>query len=81
MPATDVTQRFATIERESPEEYNFEHFRAKHLLKDIQRTVQEWGIHPGEEAPDFELPTVDGGPVRLSALRGRPVVLRFGSFT
>lgn len=81
MAATDVTQRFATIPRESREAYNFEHFRAKHLLKDMQRTAQEWGIRPGEEAPDFELPTVDGGSLRLSERRGRPLLLRFGSVT
>src|SRR4051794_39241744 len=32
-------------------------------------------IQTGEQAPDFELPDHDGNPVRLSALRGRPVVL------
>jgi len=37
----------------------------------------------GIEAPDFELPRLDGGePVRLSRLRGvQPVALIFGSFT
>ena len=34
-------------------------------------------IKTGEQAPDFELPDHDGTPVRLSALRGRPVVLYF----
>jgi thioredoxin-dependent peroxiredoxin len=29
------------------------------------------------EAPDFELPDQDGNPVRLSDLRGRPVVVYF----
>jgi len=39
-------------------------------------------LGPGAEAPDFELPTVDGASrVRLSALRGKPVVLVFGSYT
>ena len=32
---------------------------------------------PGEQAPDFELPDQDGESVRLSELRGRPVVLYF----
>ena len=31
----------------------------------------------GDAAPDFELPDHDGSPVRLSGLRGRPVVLYF----
>jgi len=34
-------------------------------------------IEPGDTAPDFELPDQDGEAVRLSALRGRPVVLYF----
>ena len=32
-------------------------------------------IEPGTTAPDFELPDQDGNPVRLSSLRGRPIVL------
>lgn len=31
----------------------------------------------GQDAPDFTLPADGGGTVRLSALRGRPVVLYF----
>jgi thioredoxin-dependent peroxiredoxin len=34
-------------------------------------------IAEGEEAPDFELADQDGEPVRLSDLRGSPVVLYF----
>jgi peroxiredoxin Q/BCP len=34
-------------------------------------------IEPGDQAPDFELPDQDGNPVRLSDLRGQPVVLYF----
>jgi peroxiredoxin Q/BCP len=34
-------------------------------------------IGPGASAPDFKLPDADGNPVRLSALRGRTVVLYF----
>jgi peroxiredoxin len=34
-------------------------------------------ITPGELAPDFELKDVQGGHVRLSDFRGRPVVLSF----
>jgi len=34
-------------------------------------------ISPGELAPDFELKDVDGNPVRLSALLGKPVLLAF----
>jgi peroxiredoxin Q/BCP len=34
-------------------------------------------IAEGEAAPDFTLPADDGGTVRLSDLRGKPVVLYF----
>jgi len=34
-------------------------------------------LKPGDLAPDFELPTDAGTPLRLSALRGRSVVLYF----
>ncbi|MBM4260905.1 MAG: redoxin domain-containing protein [Deltaproteobacteria bacterium] len=39
-------------------------------------------LRAGEDAPDFELPTVDGEKVRLSAFRGRKhLLLEFGSIT
>jgi peroxiredoxin Q/BCP len=34
-------------------------------------------IEHGDRAPDFELPDQDGNPVKLSQLRGRPVVVYF----
>jgi len=34
-------------------------------------------LAPGTEAPDFDLPRDGGGTVRLSSLRGKPVVLYF----
>jgi thioredoxin-dependent peroxiredoxin len=34
-------------------------------------------IEEGASAPDFQLPDQDGEPVRLSELRGQPVVLYF----
>ena len=63
------------------DEYNYEHFRPKHLVADLLKTARGEGIRPGEEVPDFELESTEGESVRLSDLRGRPVVLRFGSFT
>ncbi len=39
------------------------------------------GPHTGEVAPDFELLDLDGTPVRLRDLRGRPVVIEFGSYS
>lgn len=32
-------------------------------------------------APDFSLPTLDGGELTLSSLRGKPVMIEFGSIT
>lgn len=40
------------------------------------------GLRVGDAAPDFTLPRSDkSGDVTLSALRGKPVVLVFGSYT
>lgn len=39
-------------------------------------------LRAGEEAPDFELPTLEGERVRLSQFRGQKhVLLEFGSIT
>lgn len=39
-------------------------------------------LRAGEEAPDFELPNLEGDRVRLSAFRGKKhVLLEFGSIT
>ncbi len=76
-----AAERFRVLEHKEPvDEYNYEHFRTKTLLKDAQRTMQEWGIRPGEVAPDFELPRVDGGSLRLSDVQ-RPLCLHFGSIS
>jgi len=34
-------------------------------------------VEEGEKAPDFELPDADGEPVKLSKLKGAPVVVYF----
>ncbi len=60
---------------------NYVHFRRKHQLADFTRTLRGQGVQPGEQAPDFELESATGERVRLSALRGGPVVLHFGSLT
>ena len=60
---------------------NYEHYRTEHQLADFTRTRLGQGIQPGELAPDFELPSASGEQVRLSAFRGRPVLLHFGSLT
>lgn len=82
MQQPDVTHIFPTIaERKSVSEYNWRHFRTKHVVSDLLGTVQRRGVRPGEFAPDFSLESVDGRCVRLSDLRGRSVLLRFGSAT
>ncbi len=60
---------------------NYGRYRREHQSADFTRTRLGQGVQPGEEAPDFELPAGTGERVRLSALRGRPVVLHFGSLT
>lgn len=64
-----------------PRDYNYAHFRTKHFLADLVHSLRGEGIAPGAEAPDFDLPTTTGERGRLSGLRGRPVVLHFGSPT
>ena len=42
---TETAQRFVTLkDKLSNEEYNFEHFRTKHLLSDAQATIEKRGI-------------------------------------
>jgi hypothetical protein len=82
MQNTEVTRhRVSHNDRLRRDEYNFIHFRTKHLLSDLQATIAKHGILPGAMAPDFELPRVNGAPLRLSELRGLPTLLHFGSFT
>jgi cytochrome oxidase Cu insertion factor (SCO1/SenC/PrrC family) len=52
-------------------------------LKEALAKRDEMAPRVGEGAPDFELPVLhgDGETVRLSNLRGKPVVLVFGSYT
>lgn len=39
------------------------------------------GPNVGDEAPDFELTDLDENKLSLSSLRGKPVVIEFGSYT
>ncbi len=66
---------------EDADGYNFRHFRRAHAWADARRTWNEVGLLPSQVAPDFELQSTDGQSVRLSSLRGKPVVLHFGSYT
>lgn len=60
--------------------YNYPTLPRSVFLKDMQRTMTG-GPKPGDPAPDFELVSTEGKRVRLSDLRGKPVVLIFGSVT
>lgn len=47
------------------------------LPPELQTAGREIGPRIGQLAPDFELDTLDGERLRLSDLRGRPLVLNF----
>lgn len=82
MQESGVAQQFTELDsRQTSEDYNFQHFGTKILIEDAKKTWEARGISPGEFAPDFELDQVGGGSLRLSDLRGGPVLLHFGSFT
>ena len=58
-------------------EYNFD--ASPYLTEpflDFRNTMRA-----GETAFDFTLPTLDGDTVTLSDLRGKPVLIEFGSIT
>ena len=59
------------------EEYNYPVWKRSGGLLDYFKTV----VHAGDQAPDFTLPTLDGGEVTLSSLRGKLVMIEFGSIT
>ena len=72
------TRAQRVVERLDPiDDYNFEHFRIRHMAAELLRT----GLAPGTPAPEFELPGTQDGCVRLSDLRGQPVLLHFVSYT
>lgn len=62
------------------EAYNYESFsRSESSGKSSEFKTS---LRAGEEAPDFELPSLDGDRVRLAAFRGQKhVLLEFGSIT
>ena len=60
-------------------EYRYDHFSRQLLMEDM---AWRGGVPPGEEMPDFDLETTDGGRVRKSDFVGvRPLLLSFGSVT
>lgn len=58
-------------------DYNYDaspYLKEPHLaLRDIMKA--------GEPTLDFTLPSLDGDDVTLSGLRGKPVLIEFGSIT
>ncbi|MBL8077816.1 MAG: TlpA family protein disulfide reductase [Anaerolineales bacterium] len=42
-------------------------------------SLENSSLQVGDVAPDFELPTLDGGTVRLSQFKGQPVLLSIGA--
>ncbi len=52
-------------------------------LREAMARREERAPKVGEEAPEFELPLLqgEGKTVRVSELRGKPVALIFGSYT
>jgi AhpC/TSA family protein len=51
-------------------------------FKPMWNVARGGDLRVGDTAPDFSLPRSDkSGDVRLSSLRGKPVVLVFGSYT
>lgn len=58
-------------------EYNYEAWTPSGGEFQLFKTI----THAGDVAPDFTLPDLDGGHVTLSALRGKPAMIEFGSIT
>jgi hypothetical protein len=70
------------VERLDPaRDYNFRHFRMRHMAAELLRTYRRSGVPLGSEAPDFDLEATDGRRLRLRDLRGRPVLIHFVSYT
>jgi hypothetical protein len=62
------------------ETYNYESFTSSESVG--KSTEFKNALRAGEEAPGFELPTVEGERVSLAAFRGKKhVLLEFGSIT
>jgi len=62
------------------ETYNYESFSRSESAGKADEFKNS--LRAGEEAPDFELPTLEGERMRLSNFRGsKHVLLEFGSIT
>jgi len=79
-PSTSLSRR-AVEWLDPPEDFNFRHFRMRHMLAELLRGAADHVVVPGQPAPDFALEGARGERVRLLDLRGRPVLLHFVSYT
>ena len=62
--------------------YNYDTFTRDMLMKDAAKSKFRGGPQPGDRAPDFELRSLQGDKISLSAFHGdKNVVLTFGSAT
>ena len=60
-------------------EYHYPHFKRQLLMEDMSFAG---GPSPGQQMPDFDLPTSDGAWVRKTDfVNQRPLLLTFGSVT
>ena len=71
----------ASVKSVDSSDYNYAEFRRHHLVEEAAAVVGLHGLRPGAPAPDFALPRVGGGTLSMAALRDRPTLLHFGSFT
>jgi thiol-disulfide isomerase/thioredoxin len=66
-----------SIYRYSAEEYSYQFSDGRQITTDPTTGAKSWSVLLGEAAPDFELKALDGTTVKLSALKGKVVLLDF----
>jgi hypothetical protein len=63
------------------DDYNYTHYGRGQIVDELRLVLRWPPVRPGQPAPDFDLPAVGDGRMRLAELRGRPVLVHFGSYT